>query len=151
MPRGPLKIALQAGRHSQRLLGGVYVVDGFSEGRARREVERDRRDRELPLMVDRERRVHFVDAGEGAERHLAAITRREVDLRQVAGPLLKSGSGLQHDAVLIQLREHRRDLTLPEGVVQRIVDHLRRDAEPRGGVAIDVDAANVRPSGSSMD
>jgi len=44
----------------------------------------------------------------------------------------------QHDAILVQLREDRRDLALAERVVQRIVDHQGRDAEPRGGGAIDL-------------
>ena len=48
---------------------------------------------------------------------------------------------LQHDVVLVQLREHRRDLPLAEGVVERVVDHLRRDAEPRRGVAVDDERA----------
>ncbi len=44
--------------------------------------------------------------------------------------LLKLGLGLEHDPVLIELGEERGDLALPEGVVERIVDGLRRDAEP---------------------
>jgi hypothetical protein len=29
--------------------------------------------------------------------------------------------------ILVELREDRRDLALPEGVVERVVDRLRRD------------------------
>ncbi len=46
--------------------------------------------------------------------------------------------GFEDHPVLVQLREHGRDLALAERVVQRVVDHLRGDAEPRRGVAIDV-------------
>ena len=45
--------------------------------------------------------------------------------------------GLQDDAVLVRLREDRRDDALAEGVVERVVDGRRRDAEAGGGVAID--------------
>ena len=55
--------------------------------------------------------------------------------------LLELGLHLQDDAVLVQLREDGGDLPLAEGVVEGVVDHLRRDAQARGGVAVDVSAA----------
>ena len=58
-------------------------------------------------------------------------------LSRSSGFCWKRGLDLQHHAVLVQLREHRRDLPLAERVVERVVDHLRRDAEPRRGVAVD--------------
>ena len=54
-----------------------------------------------------------------------------------AGIALEVRLHLEDDVVLVQLREHRRDLPLAERVVERVVDHLRRDAEPRRRVAID--------------
>ncbi len=51
--------------------------------------------------------------------------------------LLEARGDLQDDVVLVQLREHRRDLALREGVVQRVVDVLRGDAEARRRVAVD--------------
>ena len=45
--------------------------------------------------------------------------------------------GLQDHAVLVRLREDGRDDALAEGVVERVVDGRRRDAEARGGVAVD--------------
>ncbi len=41
--------------------------------------------------------------------------------------------------VAVQLREILRDLTLPEGVVERVVDQLRRDAVPGRLIAVDVE------------
>ncbi len=38
--------------------------------------------------------------------------------------------------VLIQRRVHGGDLALTEGVVQRVIEQLRRDAEARGGGAV---------------
>ncbi len=39
--------------------------------------------------------------------------------------------------ILVELREHRRHLTLAVCVVKRLVDRRRRDAQPRGGGAIE--------------
>ena len=47
--------------------------------------------------------------------------------------------GLQDHAVLVRLGEDRRDDALAERVVERVVDGRRRDAEARGGVAVDLD------------
>ena len=47
--------------------------------------------------------------------------------------------GFEDDAILVRLRVDGRDLPLAEGVVQRVVDQLRRDAEPAGLAAVDVD------------
>ena len=61
----------------------------------------------------------------------------DIDVIQLAGMLPKVGLDLQNDAVLVQLGEDGGDLPLAEGVVERVVDHLRRDPEPRRRVAID--------------
>ena len=50
---------------------------------------------------------------------------------------MKSRRHLEHHVILIQLREHGGHLALAICVVKRIVDHRRRDAEPRGRVAIE--------------
>ena len=39
--------------------------------------------------------------------------------------------------VLVQLRKDDGNLPLPEGVVERVVDGLRKDSQPRRRVAID--------------
>ena len=43
----------------------------------------------------------------------------------------------QHHVVLVQLGEDGGDLALSESVVQRVVDGLRQNAQPRSGIAID--------------
>jgi len=45
---------------------------------------------------------------------------------------LQPGIRFQDDVVLVELREDRGDLTLAERVVERVVDHLRRDAQAGG-------------------
>ena len=40
--------------------------------------------------------------------------------------------------ILVQRRIHGRDLALAEGVVERVVDQLRRDAETRRRAAVDI-------------
>ena len=54
-----------------------------------------------------------------------------------AGVDLKSRIEFEHDVILVELREYRRDLPLAEGVVERVVDRLGRHPQPRGGVAVD--------------
>ncbi len=43
---------------------------------------------------------------------------------------------LENDVILIQLCVHRVDLALPEGVVERVVDGGRCDAEARSGSTV---------------
>ena len=59
---------------------------------------------------------------------------------QVFRAALKQRIGLEHDPILVQLREHRGNLALAERVVQCVVEHLRRDAQAGGRRAIDDDA-----------
>ena len=58
---------------------------------------------------------------------------------------LRNRHDLQNDPILVQLREHRRDLPLAEGVVERVVDRLRGDAQPRRRTSID-----GQPSGEPL-
>ena len=61
-----------------------------------------------------------------------------VDIRQRRRPLLKLGLHLQDHPILVQLGEDGGDQPLAEGVVQRVVDQLRSEAEAGCGAAIDV-------------
>ena len=63
----------------------------------------------------------------------------DVELRQRGRVLLIARLRLQDHAVLVGLRIDRRNLALAEGVVERVVDRLHRDAEPAGGFAVDLD------------
>ena len=49
---------------------------------------------------------------------------------------MKSRRHLQHHVVLIQLGEHGGYLPLSIRIVQRVVDHRRRDAKPGSGGAV---------------
>ncbi len=62
----------------------------------------------------------------------------DVDILQDRGGCAEiSGSTSEDDVILIELREHRRNLPLAEGIVEGVVEWLRGDAEARGGVAVD--------------
>ena len=67
-------------------------------------------------------------------------------LLQLARVLLELRQRFQNHVVLVELRVHRADLPLAEGVVQRVVDGRRRDAQARGGDAVD-DQRNRQPAG----
>ena len=43
----------------------------------------------------------------------------------------------EHDPILVRLGEDSGYLTLAKGVIERIVDRLRADAEARGRIAVD--------------
>ena len=56
---------------------------------------------------------------------------------QIAGRPLKRRLHFEHYVILIELREDGGDFPLPVGVIQRLVDSGRRDAEARSGIAIE--------------
>ena len=137
--RRALEAGLDAGRQADaRSAPPRSPCTASPERSAGRQVEGERDRRELSLVVDRERRGAVLEVREGAERHLR---RRWPDARRcpcsVCGLRWNSRLHFEHHVVLVELREHRRDLPLAEGVVERVVDHLRRDAQARGGVAVD--------------
>ncbi len=67
----------------------------------------------------------------------AAAGRRHVDVAQRRRILRVARIDFHDDVVLIDRAVDDRDLALAECIVKRIVDLRRRDAEPRGGVAVD--------------
>ena len=77
------------------------------------------------------------EGGEGVERNLAAVGALDVEVVERVGGALEVGRDLHDDVVLVLLREDGGDLALREGVVEHVVDGRRRDAEARGGVAVD--------------
>ena len=52
---------------------------------------------------------------------------------------------LHHDVILVERRINGGNLALAEGVVERVVDRLRRDAQARGGVAVDDELEPASP------
>ena len=88
-------------------------------------------------MIDRERCGGGLVTRNRLERHLPARIGSDVEVLQIGGPLLPVGVNLHHDSILVQLREHDRDLALAEGIVQGVVDHLRRYAVARSSDPVD--------------
>ena len=73
------------------------------------------------------------------QRNSLARARADVDVRERVGTLPEAGLELHDHVVLVQRRVDGRHLTLSERVVERLVDHPRADAEPRGGRSVDDD------------
>jgi hypothetical protein len=109
----------------------------FTEGPSRRKVERDRHRRKLALSADDQRHHGFGHPREDVQRHRPAAPAH-FQLLQRLRPLLKFRHHLKNDAVLIQLREHGRDLPLTETHRRGVGDELRRDTHAGGGIAIDL-------------
>ncbi len=59
-----------------------------------------------------------------------------VDILQRVGILLELRIHFEHDVILVQLRENRGHLPLPERVIQRVVNRLRQNSQPGCCVAI---------------
>src|SRR5580693_2845230 len=75
----------------------------------------------------------FVQGNQHRERHrLRGQWRLDVDAIERTKAVLQFGRHLQYDPVGIELGEILSNLALPIGVVERVVDHLGRDAEARG-------------------
>ena len=61
----------------------------------------------------------------------------DIDILERIGTLLELLSHLHHDMVLVNSLIHGGDLPLAKGVVQRVIDYLRRQAQARGRIAVD--------------
>ena len=106
---------------------------------AGREVERDRRGRELRHVVHRQRRHALAHARQRRQRHLHVVRSGHVQPGERGRARAVLRRHLQHHAVLVALREDGGHEALAEGVVQHAVDRRDADAEPPGGLAVDVD------------
>jgi hypothetical protein len=74
----------------------------------------------------------------GAARHaLRGARAAHVDVAEPIDILAEMGLDLQDDPVLVQRREHRGHLPLAEGIIERVVDRLGADAQPRRRAAVD--------------
>ncbi len=101
-----------------------------------REIERYGNGRKLALVIDRERSCRRRVMRDGAERNFLTHRRADIDVIQRCGILPELRRDLHHHVILIQRRVHGGDLRLPERFVQSVVNHLRRDAQARRGIAI---------------
>src|SRR5207302_4424288 len=89
-------------------------IDRVAQRRPARQVERDGRRRELPDVVDGERRGGGADARDVVERHLLPAGGGDADVLQRVRTEAKLGLYLEHYAVLRGLREDGRDQALAE-------------------------------------
>src|SRR5207249_5488739 len=78
--RRTLKLSLYAGWEPDFRLGAVDGLNCVAQRSARGNVERERDDRELPLMIDGERGRAWFEFREGSERDLASSRGREVNV-----------------------------------------------------------------------
>ena len=81
----------------------------------------------------------YVHRGERAQRHRLAAARFHINLVEQIGRLTELRFHFENHAELIELRENDRDLSLPERVVERVVDCLGEHVEPRRFLAINID------------
>ncbi len=88
-------------------------------------------------MVDGERRGRGLKMAERGERHLLSAHRLHINVGEIAGVILELRPDLKHHVILVQLREDGGDLALAKGVIQRVIDGLRQDAEACRGIAVD--------------
>src|SRR6185436_7805277 len=102
-----------------------------------REIEGNVDHRELPLVVDRKRGMGVLKSRKSAQWHRAAAARLHEQVIQILRALVKIGRHFEHNSVLVELSENRRDLPLAEGVVQGVVEGLGGDAKAPCRVAIE--------------
>ena len=108
----------------------VHGQHSLTERCARRHVERQCDGGKLPLVIHRENGIGRLISCHGTQRHLRAVRRADVNIVERRGVLPILRRHLHHHMVLIERRIHNRDLPLAEGIVQRVVDQLRTQAEP---------------------
>ena len=96
-------------------------------------------DGKLRLVGDLERTgLAGVDFDQRRQRHDAAGERRfDIEPVERGEVRLQFGQDFQDEEIGIELGVVLRDLALPVGVVEGVVDQLRRDAETGGLIAID--------------
>ena len=102
----------------------------FAQRHALAQVEGDGRGRELPLMGDGQRGRCALQPGEGADRHLYAAAPWHEEVVELPRVLRHGRINLQNHAILVARAVNHADLALGEGIVQRLVHRLERDAQP---------------------
>src|SRR6266436_2832358 len=140
--RGPLEGGLNARRHVQFLLRGVDGVYGVAKRPVGSQIERKSDHRKLPLMIERQSRVARVKPRERAERDLRAVGRFYINIFQRIRILLELRVHFEDHVILIELSKNRGDLPLAKSIVKRVVNVGGKNAEARGGVAVDGDGSD---------
>ena len=135
--RRALKRGLDAWRHVQFLLGALDGVDGVAQGGVRSQIEGKRDHGKLALVIQGQRRSARIEMRECAEGNLCAVGRFHVNVFQGVRILLELRIHLEDNVILIELRKDGGDLALAEGVVKRVINVRRQNAQAGSGVAID--------------
>src|SRR5207245_6067312 len=140
--RGALEGSLNAGGHVQFLLRAIDGVHGVAERPIGGQIERESDDRKLALMIQREGGVAGIKAREGTERDLRAVGRFYVNIFQRIRILLELRIHFQNHMILIELGKNRGEPSRAKGIVKRVVNVGGKNAESRGGVAVDGDGSD---------
>ena len=74
---------------------------------------------------------------ESRQRNGRSSGRLQINILQGFRRLLKLRCNFHHHVILVQRPVHRRDLPLSEGIVERIVEGLRRNSHPARRIAVD--------------
>src|SRR5258708_33145618 len=135
--RGPLEGGLNARRHVQFLFRGVDGVYGVAKRPIGSQIERKSDHGKLALMIERQSVVARVKPREGAERDLRAVGGFYVNVFQRIGILLELRIHFQDHVVLVELGKNGGDLPLAKSIVKRVVNVGGKNAEARGGGAVD--------------
>ena len=88
-------------------------------------------------MINCQRRGRRLEMSESAQRRHVSTGGTDIDILQRFRALPEARGHFHHHMVLVQLSVERRYQPLPERIVERVVDHLRRDPQPGRGVPID--------------
>ena len=131
--------ALDVVGHADVKLRRLDLGDGVAERRALGQIEAEGHGWKLLVVANDQRCGRESRRREGIERHLRVAGTGNIELVERFRVRLILRRRLQDDAVLVGLAVDRRDLTLSKGIIQSIADGLHRYAEPRGGLAIDID------------
>ena len=88
-------------------------------------------------MIHRQRSIRRLVVRERSQWNGRSGGRPQIDILQGLGSLLELRRNLHDHVILIERPVHRRNLPLPKGVVERVVQGLRSNSQTAGRVAID--------------
>src|ERR1700734_2684604 len=135
--RGALETGLNGGGKANRALGRLDGLSRLAQRNAGGQVKGNRHRRKLALVIHRQRYVGRREVSKGRQGYGRAEGRPQVNILQRIGGLLELRRDLHDHVILVERTVNGRDLPLSEGIVKRIINVLRGDAQPAGGVAVD--------------
>ena len=125
------------GGKPMRALGILNRLRCLPQRNSGRQIERNRHRRHLALVIHGQRSIRRLKMREGRQRHRRSRGRAQINILQGFGSLLELRRNFHDHVILVQRPVHGGNLPLPKGVVESIVQGLRSDPHPAGGVAID--------------